>query len=301
AQEPDLILSDMMMPGMGGTELLREIRAHSKLAAVPYVLLTAKADDDTRVRMLREGASDYVTKPFLGEELRARARNLIEAKRAQDGLREFSAKLERSNRDLQAFAAAASHDLQEPLRKVEAFGELLEDECGPALGQDGRQYIYHMRSAARRMQRLIEDLLSLSRLDTRAEPFSQVDLAAIAREVVSDLQARIRQLDARVELGGSRDACVLQVEDNGIGFDEKFLDRIFVMFQRLHSRSEYDGTGIGLAICRKIAERHGGAITARSQPGQGATFLVTLPVKHSNFRGPIDEERRPTPGHPDGG
>jgi light-regulated signal transduction histidine kinase (bacteriophytochrome) len=248
--------------------------------------------------------------------------DITERRRAEEKLRQFSAKLERSNRELQEFASVASHDLQEPLRKIQAFGDRLRNKCYGTLGEDGRDYLERMQSAAARMQILINDLLMFSRVETKAQPFKRVDLACVAQEVLSDLEIQTERLGAVVEVGGlpvvdadplqmrqllqnlignalkyhrqerrhvSRDGCALSdqlcqlfVQDNGIGFDEKYLDRIFTVFQRLHGRGEYAGTGIGLAICRKITERHGGHITARSETGRGATFMVTLPVRQLN-------------------
>jgi light-regulated signal transduction histidine kinase (bacteriophytochrome) len=258
--------------------------------------------------------------------------DISERKRAEEKLRAFATELERSNRELQDFASVASHDLQEPLRKIQAFGDLLKAKCGAALGNEGREYLDRMQDAARRNQTLINDLLTLARITTRAQAFVPVDLRAVAEAVLSDLEVRNAQLGARVALGAMptieadpmqmrqllqnlvgnalkfhrhaeppeikvysrslrRDEqqaepdfqldglCQIFVEDNGIGFDEKYLDRIFTPFQRLHGRTEYDGTGMGLAICRRIAERHNGTITARSTPGHGATFIVTLSVK----------------------
>jgi PAS domain S-box-containing protein len=231
--------------------------------------------------------------------------------------------LARSNDELQQFAFIASHDLQEPLRKIKTFGDRLKATCGHAFTEQGSDYLERMQNAAQRMQTLIEDLLTLSRVTTRAQPFVSVDLAQVTQEVLSDLEVTIQQSHACVELGelatvtadpfqmrqllqnlignaikfhGTQEPpfvkiyteatrainglefCQIIVEDRGIGFDEKYLGRIFNIFQRLHGRSEYEGTGIGLAICRKIAERHHGSITAISQPGAGAKFLVTLPM-----------------------
>jgi PAS domain S-box-containing protein len=230
-------------------------------------------------------------------------------------------RLEQSNRELESFASVASHDLQEPLRKIQTFGERLKTTCAAALSPEGRDYLERMNNAAGRMRRLIDDLLSFSRISSKAPTFVRVDLARVAREVVGDLETSIEQAGASVTVGelptlkaepmqmrqllqnllsnalkfrregvvpsvsisATVDAdagqCELRVADNGIGFDEKYLDRIFNVFQRLHGRGKYEGTGIGLAICRKIVERHGGCIGARSTPGQGATFIVTLPLK----------------------
>ncbi len=245
--------------------------------------------------------------------------DITERKRAEERLKFYTASLERSNRELQDFAAVASHDLQEPLRKIQAFSDRLKARAGPALDETGRDYLDRMQNAAARMQTLVNELLTFSRVTTRAQPFVPTDLGKVAREVLSDLETRIEQTGGRVELAdlptveadatqmrqlfqnlianalkfhrpdappvvkvsAERDGNTIRllVADNGIGFDEKYLDRIFTIFQRLHGREQYEGTGVGLAVCRKIAHRHGGAITARSQPGQGATFIVTLPAR----------------------
>jgi light-regulated signal transduction histidine kinase (bacteriophytochrome) len=232
---------------------------------------------------------------------------------------------------LQEFAFVASHDLQEPLRKIRTFGDLLVKEYMGRLEHKGADYIERMQHAAERMQNLIQDLLAYSRVNTKPAPFSPVDLKHTAHEVVTDLEARILETGAQVEIGdlgtvkadppqmrqllqnlignalkfhgkgkplikvhGRKVAPLnkkprkslnqwyeILVEDNGIGFDEKYLDRIFVPFQRLHSRMDYEGTGMGLAICRRIVERHGGTITAKSMPGKGATFITTLPLNQT--------------------
>lgn len=256
--------------------------------------------------------------------------DITERRRAEEELRRHAAALQNSNRELQDFASVASHDLQEPLRKILAFGDRLRTRYEAALGPDGQDYLARMLNAAGRMSTLINDLLTFSRVTTRAQPFRQVDLSEVARDVVSDLETRVEQTGGRVEVGplpridadptqvrqllqnlignalkfhrpgvppvvrvsaevgGPERAepsdpdgavCRIAVADNGIGFDEKYLDRIFAVFQRLHGRNAYEGTGIGLAVCRKIAERHHGSITARSSPDGGSTFIVTLPVR----------------------
>ncbi|MDZ7261449.1 MAG: cache domain-containing protein [candidate division KSB1 bacterium] len=249
---------------------------------------------------------------------------ITERVRAETALKTYAARLEQSNRQLQDFAYIASHDLQEPLRKVQAFGDRLRAKYGEVLGEQGQDYLGRMQNATQRMQNLIDGLLMYSRVTTRAQPFVRVNLAQVVQEVLSDLETRIEQTGGRVEVGAlptieadpmqmhqllqnlisnalkfhrqevapvvkvyeqvtdqasANGVCHLLVEDNGIGFEEKYVERIFGLFQRLHGRDQYEGTGIGLAICRKIVERHGGSLTAKSTPGQGSTFIITLPVK----------------------
>lgn len=258
-------------------------------------------------------------------------RDLTERKATEEVLRQNTDQLKRTNRELQDFAAVASHDLQEPLRKIQTFGDRLQTKCAATLSPEGRDYLERMQKAAGRMRTLISDLLEFSRLTAKPPSFVPVDLGQIAREVVDDLQDRLEASGGQIVLGdlptleaeptqmrqllqnlignalkfhrpdtpplvkiegrllnsseGKEDfgftsghqSYQITVEDNGIGFDERNLERIFGVFQRLHGRGDFEGTGIGLAICRKIVEQHGGTITARSQPGQGATFIVLLP------------------------
>ncbi len=259
--------------------------------------------------------------------------DISERKLAEEKLRVFAAQLERSNAELRDFASVASHDLQEPLRKIQAFADRLRLKCADALDQQGLDYLERMQNAAGRMQTLIQDLLTLSYVTSRAQPFVQVDLGQVVQGVLSDLEVRIEQDAAKIEVGPlptidadpvqmrqlfqnllsnalkfhkpgqppevtisarvlpapeqalspgtgqGEELCQIVVADNGIGFEEQYVEQVFTLFQRLHSRQEYEGTGIGLAVCRKIAHRHGGSIVAKSEKGQGATFIIKLPVK----------------------
>jgi PAS domain S-box-containing protein len=278
---------------------------------------------ETQIKILNEN---------LEERVRERTAELDRANQqlagAVDDLNGSSLRLEQSNRELQDFASVASHDLQEPLRKVLAFGDRLQAGLGDTLDPKNRDYLDRMMKATRRMQSLIQDLLKFARVTSQAHECLEVDLAQVTREVLSDLEVRISESKAVVEVGdlpvivgdpvqmrqllqnlignalkfhqpgkppevrvygeralggqGVDGMFRLVVKDQGIGFDEKYLDRIFAVFQRLHGRTEYEGTGIGLAICRKIAQRHGGDISANSTPGQGASFVVALPYLRAN-------------------
>lgn len=245
----------------------------------------------------------------------------------------FNQRLQDSNQDLQDFAYVASHDLQEPLRKITAFGERLRKRAGDDLDSRSLDYLDRMQNASSRMQRLIEDLLTFSRVSTQGGEFQVIDLDEVANGVLSDLEIAISEAGATVEIhdlpdvaadpsqmrqvlqnlignalkfraegvapivtvsatvipSGHSDApdnmlpkgvdswMQLSVADNGIGFDMQYVDKVFAVFQRLHGRSEYEGSGVGLAVCRRIAERHGGELRATSGPGEGATFILSIP------------------------
>jgi light-regulated signal transduction histidine kinase (bacteriophytochrome) len=295
-------------------------------------------DSRRRARLTGHEAGDHVYERRLADGRWI----LVNEHRTDDGgtvilhtdvteLKDREVALTRSNRELEAFAAIASHDLQEPLRKIEAFGDRLARKYAEALGSDGRVYVEHIQVSASRVRALINDLLDYSRVTTRPRSFTAVDLGKVVADVIEDLAGPIRERSAKIEVGAlptiEADAvqmrqlfgqlltnalefhkpgeapavritarpgdgqdtvradtppagtCVVEITDDGIGFDTKYLDRIFTIFQRLHAQGDYAGTGVGLATCRKIVEGHGGAITARSTPGQGATFVVALPLR----------------------
>ncbi|NER79960.1 MAG: PAS domain S-box protein [Leptolyngbya sp. SIO1D8] len=278
------------------------------------------------------GASKIMRDISIRKEAERKLRAEIrERQRAIQTLQLTAQRLEESNQELQDFAYVASHDLQEPLRKVQAFGDRLSHTCQDDLSEKGQDYLARMMNAAMRAQALINDLLSFSRVTTRANPFVPTDLAQIMSGVLSDLEVRIEQTGATLDIDplptidadgmqmrqvfqnllsnalkfhkpdvapqiqvrvqhyseAGKEFCQLKVIDNGIGFDVKYCDRIFQPFQRLHGRKTYEGSGIGLAICRKVIRRHGGTLKADSQPGKGSTFIATLPLHHPSGEGDV--------------
>lgn len=244
---------------------------------------------------------------------------ITERKLAEEQLKIYSKKLEISNQELQDFASVAAHDLQEPLRKIQTFSDRVKLKAKDSISPEAYDYLDRVQASAKRMQILINDLLTYSRVTTKANPFSQVSLNKIVTQVKSDLEIRIEQTAGTVNISNLPDidadptqmhqlfqnlisnalkfhkpdcppivtisanvddkTCAITIADNGIGFEQKYADRIFTIFQRLHGRHEYEGTGIGLAVCRKIIDRHGGRIVARSELGKGSTFIVYLPIK----------------------
>jgi light-regulated signal transduction histidine kinase (bacteriophytochrome) len=252
---------------------------------------------------------------------------------AEKNLAVQAVKLEKSNREMQDFVFIASHDLQEPLRKLQTLADVLTIRCRDSLSDEGVDYIDRIRKSAKRMQELLLSLLSYSRLSTKAGPFETVSLSEAANEALADLEILTGETGGFVEIGdlplveadvtqmvhlfqnliqnglrfyreGVRPrvriysqyvrnerfrsgAYEIFVEDNGIGFDEKYLDRIFLPFERLHARDAYGGVGMGLTICKKIVERHNGLITARSTPGKGAIFIVTIPAEQKENDGSL--------------
>ena len=292
----------------------------------------AKREQVVTLQRLRDGRVIAVMhSPLPNGGSVATYEDVTQRERSEATLRDYAARLEDSNRELQSFAFVASHDLQEPLRKIEAFSDRLKAKYGETLGDDGAMYLERMHNAAGRMRRLITDLLRYSRVTTQAQPFERVELQRVVGDVISDLQiaieerggtidvaplpiieadaTQIRQLfqnllsnslkfrkqdvAPRIAISGSifvRDAdaeapadyCRLVIADNGIGFDNKYAERIFTIFQRLHGKTEYDGTGIGLATVRKIVDRHRGSITAEGAPGEGSTFTIILPTQQAS-------------------
>ncbi len=258
-------------------------------------------------------------------------RSFIKQQKIENELKVYAVKLHKSNLELESFAHIASHDLQEPLRKVSAFGDRLKSRCAGAFDEKGLDYLNRMQNAAQRMQVLIEGLLTYSRVSSKARPFEPVDLSSVTKNVIGDLEERIQETGGQVEVNQlpaveadplqmrqlmqnlignalkfhkegetpvisvsasivnngnnpgrrqlSSKICQITCSDNGIGFDEQYAKRIFGVFQRLHGKTEFEGSGIGLSVCKRIVERHGGSIEAKSVPEEGAIFIIRLPLE----------------------
>jgi two-component system, LuxR family, sensor kinase FixL len=327
------------MTGFDGKELLG--RAENEIFGSTFSAMESdgmKVEDHTIRR--KDGSIsivELVKTPIVEYEREVGAvlifKDITARRKAEEDLARKADELARSNAELEQFAFVASHDLQEPLRKIQAFGDRVKTKCEKIdLGEAG-DYLNRMQNAAARMQTLINDLLAFSRVIRSSQPFVPVDLGRVTKEVLNDLEVRIEKSGAQVDAGelptisgdptqmrqllqnllsnalkfqppgkqpvvtissriisdpsanesaAASDAnpvWEISVQDNGIGFDEKHLEKIFAVFQRLHGRTEFEGTGIGLAVCRRILDRHGGSITARSQPGKGATFVFTVPSR----------------------
>lgn len=329
--------ADVVKPGITLRALMEYSVSLGNYTAEEAERALAERNDPARLRIrtvikqrLKDGRVIAVmSEPMPDGGTIATYQDITDLETTTEKMIEYTTKLERSNRELVDFAYVASHDLQEPLRKIEAFGDRLVKKYVSVLPEEGQMFVNRMQSAANRMRQLINDLLSYSRVTTAAAPMQGVALNDVMSGVLSDLQIRIEETGATVEVGDlprieadptqmrqlfqnlignaikfrKKDivpvikitaelaethdlavvsqAVIIKIADNGIGFEQQFKDQIFVIFQRLHSRNEYEGTGIGLATCRKIVERHQGAIDAIGVQGEGSTFIITLPISQS--------------------
>ena len=324
----DLLLTDLMMPGMDGVQLLA-----SALKVDPHlvgVLMTGQGTIETAVAAMKAGALDYVLKPIRLSAIlpvlsRATGVRRLRQENAalQEGLRQRTADLEAANRDLESFSLSVSHDLRAPLARLEGFARLLEEDHGPALNAEGRRIIDVICQNTRRMDNLIEDLLTYSRLGRQPLRARKIDMSAVVadavKEVLGDLaqpvpinvgplpsvegdpsllkQVWINLLSNAVKFTGKVDApaievsCapeegehVFRVRDNGAGFDMQYYDKVFGVFQRLHPENQFPGTGVGLAIVQRLVAKHGGRVWAEGKVGEGATFYFTLPQRTGQLR-----------------
>ena len=310
----ELVLADFRLPTWNGMETVEILRREG--LDIPVVMVSGSLGELMAVECVKRGASDYVLKDHLGR-LPGSVDRALREKRLRDEHRQMQEELARSNRDLEQFAYVASHDLQEPLRMVAAYTQLLAERYHAKLDADADKYIHYAVDGALRMQTLVRDLLAFARVGQNGRDLRTVDMNEIVNVVLSNLQAVSQMANARVEyqelpkviadatqmvqllqnlVGNAIKFCgaqpprisitahaneyawVFSVADNGIGIAPEHAETVFVIFKRLHTHDEYPGSGIGLGICKKIVEQHGGRIWLEPQSGPGSTFKFTLPV-----------------------
>ena len=358
-----LILMDVQMPNLNGFETAGLIYEREKLRHIPIVFITANNyGEENMFRGYRTGAVDYIYKPINSELLRTKVSVFVElytknhqliaqeqkliainrsleneikerkiseahVKELNQQLLENIDRLETANKNLDRFAFMSSHDLQEPLRKIRTFTDLLYSKYNPLFDDNAVGYINRIQKAAERMQALIKDILEFSKVTTDKNNFVDTDLNLLVADVVADMDTMVREEKAAIHIqslpslavnpglmrsllfnlignalkyhkkdidpvidiysdismgengSGNKKFCRIFVKDNGIGFDQKYAEQIFDMFVRLHGNSKYEGTGIGLALCKKIVEKHEGFISALSSENYGSTFIISLPAQ----------------------
>lgn len=309
------ILADYRLPGWNGMETVEILRREG--LDIPVVLVSGALGEQNAVECIKQGAADYVLKDQL-TRLPTSVRRVIEEKRLRDENRRTQEELARSNRDLEQFAYVASHDLQEPLRMVAMYTQLLAERYQGQLDASADKYIHYAVDGALRMQALVQDLLAFSRVGRTGIDLQEIESLEAVEIALKNLQGAIQESTAKISRGdlpvivadktqiiqlfqnlignaikfhGTEPPQIqitaereegswrFSVQDNGIGIPAKHLDEVFGIFRRLHTRAEYPGNGIGLAICKKIVEQHGGTIWVESQPKKGSDFRFTIPVR----------------------
>jgi len=314
---PDVIILDVVLEDCDGIELCQGWQSDSDLKHTPVLLMSGeRAGQDDRVEGLRSGAMGYLVKPFADQELLAQVNMLYHLGKTQKQLRQRARDLARSNDDLEQFAFVISNDLMEPIRMVSSYTKLLKERYGNSLDEEADTFINYAADGALRMQKLIQDLLEYSRFKHRPHNPVKVKMGDAVKKALVKLKGAIRKSKAKVELDSlptvkadpgelteliqnlisnainfrteSDPQIVIKAErldsewqisvtDNGLGVEPVNKERIFAVFQRIHTREEHSGSGVGLAVCKRIVERHGGRIWVESEHGKGSTFFFTLP------------------------
>ncbi len=319
----DIVIADYKLPGFDAPAALAILQQTG--LDLPFAVVSGHIGEETAVALMKAGAHDYLMKDHLARLAPVVERELGEARMRRERrlgaeqLRVSVEELARSNAELEQFAYVVSHDLQEPLRMVASFVQLLEERYKDQLDSNAREFIAYAVDGATRMKQMIADLLAYSRVGKNGKDIVAVGVEAALGQACADLRASITETAAEISHGPlpsvpgdaaqfahlfqnllgnaikfrsqapprihvsaeqNGEEWVFSVRDNGIGLDPQFADRIFMVFQRLHGHEDYPGTGIGLAIARKIVEHRGGRIWVESEPGEGATFRFTVPLRH---------------------
>ena len=364
-----MILMDVKMPNLNGFETAALIYERDKLRHIPIIFITANTYGEENIfKGYRMGAIDYIYKPINPQLLRtkvsvfidlytknhqlvAQEQKLISINRSLENeikerkiseanalnlnrqLVENIDRLEAANKNLDRFAFMSSHDLQEPLRKICTFSDLLYSKYKTVFEDDAHRYISRIQKSAQRMQTLIKDILQFSKVSSDKTSFVRTDMNVVLEDVLTEMESKVQEQNAKISIkplpaldvnpgliaalfsnlvgnaikyrkkdvdptihiyaqedtvaegknnlneSGKGKYCKIFVEDNGIGFEQKYAEQVFDMFVRLHGNSEYEGTGIGLALCKQIAEHHQGHISALSKENEGTTFIVSLPLQ----------------------
>ncbi|MBT5551465.1 MAG: response regulator [Nitrospina sp.] len=322
---PNLILLDIMMPGIDGFETCQILKENENTREIPIIFISAKSRPEDIIKGFEAGGVDYITKPFNITEVLARVRVhlqiqslMAQKEKSEEKAKAFARELERSNKDLEDFAHLASHDLLEPLRKIITFGDRLKDQSS-GMNEKGKDYLERMQRASMRMKNFINDLLEYSKVTSIPKPNKLTHVGKLVQQVCEDLDLQIKNSNAAIEVGElptlelnpTQISTVLQnllsnalkyrregvppvisltssyddtektwnikISDNGIGIGKEYFGRIFKLFERLHGKDSFEGTGVGLAICQKIVINHGGKILVESQPDEGSSFIIKLP------------------------
>jgi signal transduction histidine kinase len=316
--EADCILVDYRLPDGDGIDFIKSCKEAGLASDAAIVMVTGQGSEQTAVAAMKLGALDYIAKNTVMEGFFVQSiLNAIERAQLKRQVRQYQTELEKSYTALSEFTHTVSHDLKAPLRRIRQYCDLLKEDMGDRLGPDGTEHINRLTIIARRMQRLIDDLLALSRTMNEREKKTRVDFSALAAEVIDELDVVIKENKASVTVEGpiphvmafpvrlkellqnliinaikyrsqadpviritcaeDPDEYIFSVSDNGEGIAEKYHESIFKAFERLHTQDEIEGSGLGLSICSKVVELHGGRIWVESERGKGATFKFTIP------------------------
>jgi len=320
---PDLIMLDIMMPGMDGFEVCRQLKADLNTSNIPVLFISAMNDTTDKVKAFEVGGIDYIPKPFQVQEVLARTRTHIALALARRQLEETNSqlqqrttKLEALNKELSAFAYSVSHDLRASLRTIDGFSHTMFEDYYDLVDDTGKDYLQRIRSGVQKMGHLIDDMLKLSKVTRSELSLRNIDLGIIANNIIekmhSDTPDRAVQVDIMANMKTQADPHLMEialnnllgnawkfsaknphscikfgskerdgkpvyfVDDNGVGFDMRYVDKLFGAFHRLHSDDEFEGTGIGLATVDRVIQLHGGQVWAESILNKGATFYFTL-------------------------